>query len=95
MIETHDRLIAAAVRIGAETLREISVQTGLPLQVASGNLAALTRQGVFHRDQVVRDGRLVYRYRMPTAPDVLCERLARVERMRGWTPAALAAMRGE
>ncbi len=91
---TNDQAIIAAVRLGHQTSAEIAAQLRMSQNAITANLANLTRAGLLWRTPGSPvSHRNYYRYRLMDAPDVLEERRARVERMRGWAPAALAEMR--
>ena len=91
---THEQAITAAVRIGCESVFQIAAQLGLETNRVASVVSTMTRTGALYRTPTRgRPGEPVWRYRLPTAPDVLVERRARVERMREWAPAALEKLR--
>jgi hypothetical protein len=91
----HTQVILAAVRIGSRTSREISVQTGIPQDWVMVNLYRMVRSGMLWRVPARKtNGQVIFHYLLQNSPEAVSQRSARVERMNGWTPTALAAMRG-
>ncbi len=89
----RDRLIGA-LESGARTATEVGAALGISRSDASDMLAYLALRGAVFSRVALRDrGASFWRYGPLDAPDILVERRARVERMRGWAPAALVEMR--